>query len=414
MRPTILPTLLLAAAASGCGRQATAPAPLATSASAVLVATHPAARSTSVAYDTEIWGEFDRALAPATVTAQSVFLKLDGQRIPSTVTYESATRRIRVRPTPTLELRRTYTVEFTPAVHDAGGTPLPGGVFFQFTTNSLRRVTYDYPAPDALEGPVTTLGWAGTQIPVNELFYEVYASEDSVAVAARAVAPLQRSVFTRHVPREAWPAGARVHWAVTSENLLTGERMDGPVRSFRVLPASVPVESVAVSLRDFGSSDIRSRNVQYCNRQTMPCGPSFNGAIHWDYTTVPAGVRLVGATLTLTALDVNAGGTGGANSGVWMSQNDWTACSVLAPGPPYNELSGLLASGNAVTPIQIEFTSARLAAFVEAMARQRTLLSGVLVRTPGDVQFHSPLAFDPAKHPRLLIRFQRIPPGPPA
>ncbi len=415
MRPTLLPTLLLAAAAvSGCGRKATAPEPLAGGTSAVLVATHPPARSTSVIYDTEIWGEFDRALDPATVTPRSVFLKLDGARIPSTVTYEAATRRIHLRPTVVLELRRTYTVEFTPAVLDAGGTPLPPGIFFQFSTNSLRRVAYDYPTADALEGPVVTLGWGGTQIPVNEIFYEVYAGADSAAVAGRAVASLQRTVFTRFLPHAAWPAGSRVFWAVTSENLLTGERMDGPVQTFRVLPASVPVEEASVSLRDVGSSDIRNRNVQYCTRQTLPAGPSFNAAIHWNYSTVPAGARLVGATLTLTALDGNAGATGGANSGVWLSQNDWTACSVLAPGPPYPELSGHLASGNAVTPIQLDFSSDRLAAFVEAMARQRTLLSGLLVRTPLDVQFHSALAFDSAKHPRLVIRFQRVPPRPPS
>jgi hypothetical protein len=341
-----------------------------------------------------------------------VFLKLDGQRIPSAVSYDSTTYRVRIHPAPALELRRTYTVEFTPSVRDAGGTPLPEGIYFQFTTNSLRRVSYDYPGPNALEGPVVTLGWGGTQIPLNELFYEVYASTDSLAVAARSVPHLQRSVFTRYVPHAAWPAGSRVYWAVTSENLLTGERMEGPVQVFRVLPAGGS-EELSLSARDFGSNDIRNRNTQFCNRVTMPSGPSFNAAIHWNYAPLPADARVVSATLKLIALDVHAGTVGVAGSGVWLSQHDWASCSVLAPGPPYHELSGLLATGTATSPIQLEFTSARLAAFVEAMARQRTFLNGILVRTPIDLQWHSPLG-GVGKTPQLVVRFQRLSPGPPS
>ena len=75
--------------------------------------------------------------------------------------------------------------------------PLPEGVFFQFTTNSLRHVTYDFPAEGDLEGPVAALGWAGSLGAQNNLFYEVYASEDSAAVVLRTAPRLQRSVFTR-------------------------------------------------------------------------------------------------------------------------------------------------------------------------------------------------------------------------
>jgi hypothetical protein len=145
----------------------------------------------------------------------------------------------------------------------------------------------------------------------------------------------------------------------------------------------------------------------------MPSGPSFNAAIHWNYAQLPADARVVSATLTLTALDVHAGAVGAAGSGVWLSQHDWSSCSVLAPGPPYHELSGLLANGAATSPLQLEFTSARLAAFVEAMARQRTLLNGMLVRTPNDLQWHSPLGAA-GKIPQLVVRFQRLSPGPPS
>ena len=95
------------------------------------------------------------------MSAQSVFLKLDGQRITSTIVYDGITRRIFVRPASTLLLQRTYTVEFSSAIKGFDGVPLPEGIFFQFTTNSLRRLIYDFPAVDAIEGPVSALGWGG-------------------------------------------------------------------------------------------------------------------------------------------------------------------------------------------------------------------------------------------------------------
>ena len=59
-----------------------------------------------------------------------------------------------------LALRRTYTAEFTPNVRGIDGTPLPPNVYFQFTTNSVPRVRYDYPTENALEGPVAPPAWA--------------------------------------------------------------------------------------------------------------------------------------------------------------------------------------------------------------------------------------------------------------
>jgi hypothetical protein len=404
--------VLLLSGPLGCSRHATEPVAGGSTPSAALVASEPPARSSVVPYDTPIWGEFDRPLAPASVSVRSVFLKLDGQRIPVTVSYDSLPRRVTLRPTVTLELRRTYTVEFTPAVRGTDGTPLPPGVFFQFTTNSLRRVVYDYPPQGSLEGPLVTLGWGGTQLPVNELFYEIYASEDSAAVAQRAVAAFQRSVFTRYVPHVAWRPGSRVYWAVTSENLLTGERMPGEVRSFEVLPATLPVEQVTIYARDHGSVQLRFPTTQYCTRGTLPCGPSYNGALHWSYGSIPANARVVGATMTIVALDAFAGATGGPATGVWMTQNDWSSCSIVAPGPPYPELSGLLANGFARTPVELEFSSDRLGAFLEAQARQRTLVPGVVVRAPQDVIFHSTSVPDPLLVPRVVVRFQRVPPGP--
>jgi hypothetical protein len=310
-----------------------------------------------------------------------------------------------------LELRRTYTVDFTPAVVASDGTPLPEGVFFQFTTNSLRHPIYDYPAEGALEGPMVTLGWGGTQGPVNELKYELYASTDSMQVEQRTAPMLTYSVFTRFVPAEPWPAGHRVYWAVTSENLTTGERLPGLVKSFQVLDASIPVESVDIFIRDFGSKQT-TNTLQYCSRPTLPVGPIFNAAIHWDYGRLPANARVVDATMTGYLPDAEAGRFGSVQPvTLWMTQNDWQSCLIVTPGPPYNELSGQLATAVEAAPTRFDFTSSRLGAFVEAQARGRTLISGLVIRARDSFNFHTSLSLTPSLQPRMNVRFQRLPAG---
>jgi hypothetical protein len=414
MRRPLFAIATIALLFSGCGKHATEPPPAATGPGGLppgIIATQPAPRSPSAAYDGEIWAQFDRPLDSRTVTALTVYLKLDGQRITSTISYDGITRRIFVRPGSTLQLQRTYTVEFSTAVKGLDGVPLPQGVFFQFTTNSLRRLAYDYPVAGALEGPTSALGWGGTQALDGNIFYEVYAGTDSAAVASRSTSVLQRSVFTRFLPSTEWPAGARVYWAVTSENLTTKEREDGPVRSFLVMDGTAVLDSVIVRGADHGSADIRNRNVQSCNSVTLPCGPSFNGCIHWNFGTVPANVRFASATIKLWTTDINANTFGRTQPAVWMAQNDWSPCAVVSPGPPFIEQSGFLASAVPTSSIEAHFDSARLTAFCEALYRRRTLLFGTLFRTQENVSFHSTLATDPTRIPVMVVRFYRLPPG---
>ena len=272
-----------------------------------LVATQPAPRATGVLYDSEFWGQFSRPLDGRTVSTTSVFLKLDGQRVPIAVSYDGLTRRIVLRPTVTLELQRTYTAEFSTAVHAADGTPIAPNVYFQFTTNSLRRASYDYPLAGALEGPFVTLGWGGTKGPDGNILYDLYASTDSLEVERRQSPSIAHSVFTRFVPAAAWPMGATVYWSLTSENVTTHERLPGSVRSFRVLDANTPIDSMEIQTRDHGSSDNRLRISNYCNQVEVPSGPNFNCSFHWEYAGIPLGVRLAGATMKLTTTDVNVG-----------------------------------------------------------------------------------------------------------
>ncbi|MCE9626520.1 MAG: Ig-like domain-containing protein, partial [Candidatus Eisenbacteria bacterium] len=366
----------LAAVFAGCSKKSTAPAVSGggNASHPIVIATQPAARSASAPYDSDIWAQFDRGLDGRTVSAQTAYLKLDGQRLLADVTYDGITRRIFLRPRSVLALQRTYTVEFSTAIKALDGSSMPEGVFFQFTTNSLRHVTYDFPAEGELEGPVSALGWGGALGAQNNLFYEVYASEDSAAVVLRTAPRLQRSVFTRYLPSTAWPAGSRVFWAITAENFTTGERENGPLQSFHVTDGSAPIDSVVIRPSDHGSSIVTNRNTQYCNQPFLPAGPNFNAAIHWNFTGLPADARIVDARLQLWFLDQNSGAFAAAQPVVWMAQNEWSACIVTAPGPPFAEPSGLLANGFAVNALETDFLSDRLSAAVEALARRRTFV----------------------------------------
>jgi len=408
-RPTVA-VLVLIATLTACSKKATdptggTPPPPAPG----LVATQPPARTSGALYDGAIWAQFDRPLDPRTVTTLNVFLKLDAQRIPVVVTYEAAAQRVHLAPTVTLELQRTYTVEFSTALKSAAGTPIAPGVFFQFTTNSLRRVPYDYPAVTDVEGPHVTLGWNGAVGPTNNVFFEIYASTDSLAVAQRTAPLLQRSVFTRFVPGAAWPLGTRVYWAITNENETTRERLDGPVTSFQTLDPSTPIDSVTIYPKDCGSIDNFRR--QTCTTANLPCGALANGSIHWAIA-LQGSLRFASASVELTAQDPFAGTIPVAKPTLWMAQNDWSPCTIVTPGPPFNELTGNLGTATAVSPTVADITSDRLAALLEALYRGRTLLFGTLIRTSQDITFDSQNVSDPALKPHAIIRFYRISPAP--
>jgi hypothetical protein len=407
----LLAIALLCAVLAGCGKHATetaAPAPQ--SPAPALLATQPVARSSSAVYDAEIWAQFDRPLDPRTVSPLTVYLKLDGQRVPITVTYDGITRRVFLHPTVVLALQRTYTAEFGTSVKGLDGTPLPPGVFFQFTTNSLRHIAYDYPLVNDLEGPMACLGWGGSSGLDGNVFYDVYASQDSVAVARRTAPVLQHTVFRRYLGATAWPLGARVFWAVTSENATTHERMPGEVRSFSTLDASTPIDSVVINALDYGGNSSRnSATSQACNSLQIPSGPSWNAGIHWNYVSIPPNVHLAGATMQLFFTDQLAGNFNSTRPAVWMAQNDWQACLMRGGGPPFIELSGLLANAVEFSPTRNDLSSDRLAAFLEAQYRHRTMLPGTLIRTLTDTNFNAPAVGDPSKVPQVVVRFYRLP-----
>lgn len=407
----LLAIALLCAVLAGCAKHATeTAAPALQSPAPALLATQPIARSPSAVYDGDIWAQFDRPLDSRTVTPLTVYLKLDGQRQPITVTYDGITRRVFLHPTVVLELQRTYTAEFSTGVKSLDGTPLPEGVFFQFTTNSLRRIAYDYPLVNDLEGPFACLGWGGSTGLDGNLFYDLYASQDSVAVARRTAPLLQHTVFRRYLGATAWPMGARIFWAVTGENETTHERMPGEVRSFTTLDASTPIDSVVMLALDYGSNSAgNSATTQSCNSLLLQSGPTWNAGIHWNYLAIPDNVRMAGATMSLFFTDALAGKFDVTRPAAWMAQNEFQACVMRGRGPPFIEQSGLLANSVSIDPLRNDLTSDRLAGFVEAQYRHRTMLPGVLIRTLTDTNFNSPGLADRSKVPQVMVRFYRLP-----
>ena len=410
MRRPSLPVLVLTIALSGCSKHTTdSTAPPTAPPVPELVAESPAARSPSALYDTDIWAEFDRALNPRTVDTLNVYLKLDGQRIPIVVSYDTTLKRVTVKPRMVLDLQHTYTVEFSTAVKGADGSPLAPGVFYQFTTNSLRRPTYDFPVAPSLEGPVATLGWGGTQGPTNNIFYELYASTDSNAVLARTAPMLARNVFTRFVPSVAWPLGATVYWALTVENETTHERLAGSMVSFQTLDAATPLDSVTISTRDHGGRALTGFTQQQCGLQNFTTGGPANGAVHWEVSPIPVDARLQSVSLKLNIWSADTSTVEGAQPALWMAQNEWVACSMNAPGPPYYELTGFLATATTEDSKAAMFSSDRLAGLLEAQLRSRGLLYGTIVRASHAVSFHSELSSDFASRPSAVVRFYRSP-----
>ena len=409
MRRLSLSILVLIATLTGCSKHSTdSTAPPAAPPVPELVAMNPPARTPSALYDSDIWAQFDRPLDPRTVDTLNVYLKLDGQRIRITVGYDAATQRVTLTPQVVLELQRTYTVEFSTAVKGADGTPLAPGVFYQFTTNSLRRPAYDFPLATSLEGPVATLGWGGLQGPSGNILNELYASTDSNAVIARTAPMLARNVFTRFVPSVAWPMGATIYWAITSENVTTHERLDGGVVSFHTLDASTPLDSVTIPAHDHGSKSTTS-SAQGCNNQNFTTGGSFNGAVHWDVGQIPGNARLQSVSAKLNIWSADTSTVEGSQPALWMAQNDWQPCTINSPGPPFYELSGFLAPATTEDSRTAVFSSDRLAGLLEAQLRGRGLLYGTVVRASHAVSFHSTLSGDFGNRPSAVIRFYRVP-----
>ncbi|QEC50093.1 DUF4082 domain-containing protein [Baekduia soli] len=106
----------------------------ATTAPAV-TATTPAAGSATASTVAAITATFDRALDPASVTAQSfVLLDASNVTVAGTVAYDSTSRTASLTPTAALTPGASYTAQLTTAIRSSDGTPMANAVSWTFTT----------------------------------------------------------------------------------------------------------------------------------------------------------------------------------------------------------------------------------------------------------------------------------------
>ena len=134
-----------------------------------------------------------------------------------------------------------------------------------------------------------------------------------------------------------------------------------------------------------------------------------NAGIHWNYGPLPPNVRIASADLELFFAPILANTFNGTRPAVWLAQNEWNNCQMRGGGAPFIEQSGLLANAVQGDSVRNEFASDRLASFLEAQYRHRTLLVGTLVRAIGDTNFRSPIDGDPTRVPQIVVSFYRLP-----
>jgi len=366
---------------------------------------HPAARSTGIFYDTEIWMRFAEPLDPATVNERTVFLKLDTVRIPVTLAYDATTRTLRLAPRTLLALLRTYTVEITREVETAAGRPLSQAGFWQFRTNGLRRLENPTPpAGTAGESPFAFLRWGETDPSAGSILYRVYAAADSAAIAARSPVPVRSGPEPYLVPARPWALGARLYWAVSATNQTTGERLDGPVWSFETLPPGLPVDSLVVPAPEWGYYQ-RTANLTTCHGEYLYAGASYNDGVHWSLRETAAGLKLAGARIRVYGI---ANNPVSGQPGIYPVREPWASCAYSATIPKVENSKLADAVRIGLSPYAI-FESDALTAHLEAGARY-SFVSGFSLRAGQNVGFLSPLYGSEGL--RLVLYYYRTPPAP--
>jgi len=370
----LLLALALSSSFTACRRKS-AVAPVAPAPPAV-VAVQPPARSAGYAYDGQIWALFDRALDATSVDTTTVFLKKDTQRIRCDVGYERTSRRIVIVPKAPLALFSTYTVILTGLIRDRDGVPLGADFSWQFSTSSIRRLTYLLPSASLPATPVAMLSWTSPDAVPGSLRFDVYAATDSGAVASRTAPLVASGTNAYHLPRQAWPAGARVHWAVTTTHLATGEVLHSPVASFSVLSDLAPTRVLTAVMLEYGGVQLGRPTQQYCTSSGITVGNGYNAAVKFDLDPARMGTRVRSARLVMHASN-NASFI--PHLVAWScTPSSWGGCGMVYPGPPFVEPAGNLGTARlGATSNQILLDSVALAAWTEGMLR-RADFSGLM------------------------------------
>ena len=358
--------LALVAAFTGCREKA--PVAPAAPVPPKVVAVQPPARSAGYAYDGQIWALFDRALDPRSIDTTTVFLKKDTQRLSCAVSYEPTSRRIVVVPRSPLALASTFTVILTARVQAKDGVPLGADYFWQFSTSSIRRLTYLTPSPAGLASPVAMLSWTSPDAVPGTLLFDVYAGPDSLAVLARTAPRIASGTNSYFLPTQYWPSGVRMYWAVSTLNQSTGERLVSPVTGFDVVPNGTPTRAVTAGTLDWGGIQL-GRPTQYCTQANLPVGLGYNAAVRFDLDPARMGTRVKSARLVMYAA-VNPSYIPYVSA--WTcTPASWSPCGMVYPGPPFQAPGGSLGSTRVgATSNQMVLESVALAAWAEGMLRR--------------------------------------------
>ena len=395
----VVPPLLALAVLAGCSKQESAP-PLAPEPPPppVVRAMAPEPRSVFVDYQTEIWAEFAEPLDPSTVTTENVYLKVDTRRQSIDVTWDPATLRVLIHPLTTLALFTTYTVEFSPNLAAADGTPLGTAYRWQFTTTSVRHPSTPYPLNRSIDSPYTALSFGGNETTPGSLVYEVYTGPDSAVVAARSLPYLYRGNRTFYLPRTRWAEHAANFWSVTVENTTVGERSNGAVWRFDTPAADVPVDSISVAALEWGYRR-GSFFSGACSSPELFTGDNYFAGIGWAVVQQPQTLKLAGARMELSATTAYQGVLPGG-AGLWLTNNFVRCSNGLVAAT--DETNGLLATAEKVGPRTVRYESDPLAIHLQASIRLRTFY-GYLYRSTTPLHFVAPQGAEPGFVPVLKL-----------
>jgi hypothetical protein len=374
---------LLVAGGAGCGGKPAAPNAPSANLPPEVTATSPPARSFHVSAETAIWADFDRPLDASTVDTRHVALKIDTRRLPITVSYDAANRRIVIVPGSELALVTTHTVEFQSGLRTADGDSLGQTYFWQFTTLGVRRPRAPYPSDDAQgESPFVELLWQGTEKTAGAISYDLFADPDSNAVLAYTGAPIHLAT-ERLLPIARWPQDGPLYWSVRTFNQTTGEQLDGPMWRFDPLPASTPVDSVFAPLNNWWYGNPANLNTYsyFCLGSKLVAGSNFDNLEQWDLSSLGPGTRLADAAVVLTpTVAYHDGLARGLNIRSLLSIGRACASSTRAPFDLPKD-DQVLAKAVAQSDLRLRLDSDALSAMLESMVRRGTLDAHVLRAT---------------------------------
>jgi len=392
----------LASAWFGCTKHEQPPVAPAPALPPEVRAVSPAPRTVFVPDVPDIWAEFEQNLDPLSVTTQNVYLKHDTVRLPITVTWDPATRRIHVKPQVILGLLTTYTVEFSPNLATVEGVPLGTAYLWQFTTTSVRLPSAPFPANRSVESPFTSLAWAGNETTPGALTYEVYAGNDSVLVATRGLPFFYRGTRALVLPQVRWLEHGPTFWSVTIENATVGERSDGPVWRFDTPAADAPVDSVVVIATGYGYRRAGT-NTGGCQSSELLTGGGYFCGVVWALFGQPQTMRLSGVRMDLTARPAYADSLPGG-VGAWMTIANMACNFTALTSFTTDEVNGHLATGVLIGPRTVRFETDTLITHIQAAIRLHTYF-GYLFRAKQAIRFESPQGVEPAAAPVLKLYY---------